>query len=267
MRPAADEDPVAKPGWHPAPQVPRPRSVIPASRSSGGPIQPANGRARGSGEMLARAGTLDRMMVSAASPKTAGIAGAGREGVAASGPELLLVSASASQRSLLQRVLGNQGMTVTAVACLSQGSAVCAVQRFDHAVLDLRLPDRKGLDVVRQIRARYPQARIVVITDADSFATVVLALRAGADTLLPKPVHERELMDALLDRTPALPPVPETPLGVHRTCWEHVMRVYEQCGRNMTHSAERLGMHRRSLQRFLSKRAPPSRAELVVRYK
>ena len=205
------------------------------------------------------------MMVSAPAAKPA--VAASREGSAASGGDLLLVSASASQRALLQRVLGSQGLTVTAVPCLRQGSAVSAAQRFDHVILDLRLPDRKGLDVVRLIRARHPQSRIVVITDADSFATVVLALRAGADTLLPKPVDERELMDALLDRTPALPPVPETPLGVHRTCWEHVMRVYEQCGRNMTHSAARLGMHRRSLQRFLSKRAPPSRAELVIRYK
>ena len=92
----------------------------------------------------------------------------------------------------------------------------------------------------------------------------MLALRAGADTLLPKPVDEDDLIDVLLDRPPALPPVPETPLGLHRICWEHVIRVYEQSGRNMTHAAARLGMHRRSLQRYLSKRSPPRRTAPVT---
>jgi two-component system response regulator RegA len=99
-----------------------------------------------------------------------------------------------------------------------------------------------------------------VVTDADSFATVVLALRASADEFVPKPLDEHELIDALFDRASPLPPVPQTPLGLHRICWEHVMRVYEQCDRNTTRAAARLGMHRRSLQRFLAKRAPPSRA-------
>jgi two-component system, response regulator RegA len=140
-------------------------------------------------------------------------------------------------------------------------AAVAATAReFSYAVLDLRLPDRDGLGVVRMLRETRPEARIVVVTDADSFATVVLALRAGADGFVPKPVGEGELIDALLDRAPPLPPVPQTPLGLHRTCWEHVMRLYEQCDRNMTRAAGRLGMHRRSLQRFLSKRAPPPRA-------
>ena len=88
----------------------------------------------------------------------------------------------------------------------------------------------------------------------------MLALRAGADGFVPKPVDEGELIDAMLGRAPPLPAVPQTPLGLRRICWEHVMRVYEQCDRNMTRAAARLGMHRRSLQRLLSKRAPPPRA-------
>ena len=180
------------------------------------------------------------------------------------GAKVLLVDASLGQRTILQRVLGGNGFAVTPLPCLRQAAAALAAQAFDHAVFDLRLLDRNGLDLVRIMRVRYPRARIVVVTDADSFATVVLALRAGADTLLPKPVDEDDLIDVLLDRAPALPPVPETPLGLHRICWEHVIRVYEQCGRNMTHAAARLGMHRRSLQRFLSKRAPPRRAATVT---
>ena len=178
------------------------------------------------------------------------------------GAELLLVDVSLGQRSILQRLLTSHGFAVTGLPCLKQAAATLAVRHFDHAVLDLRLPGRNGLDLVRLLRGRHPQAQIVIVTDADSFATVVLALRAGADGLVPKPVDEGELLDVLFDRAPTVPPVPQTPLGLHRTCWEHVMRIYEQCDRNMTQAAERLGMHRRSLQRFLSKRAPPPRAEV-----
>ena len=174
--------------------------------------------------------------------------------------DLLLVDASLGQRAVLQRILTAHGFAVTAFTSLRQAAAALAEHPFEHAVLDLRLPDRDGLCLVRSLRETRPLARIVVVTDADSFATVVLALRAGADGFVPKPVAEGDLIDALLDRDPPLPPVPQTPLGLHRTCWEHVMRVYEQCDRNMTKAAQRLGMHRRSLQRFLSKRAPPARA-------
>jgi two-component system response regulator RegA len=114
--------------------------------------------------------------------------------------------------------------------------------------------------LIKELRQFNTAMRIVVVTDVDSFASVIVALRAGADDYIPQPVAKDELIDALLDRAPPLPPVPQTPLGLHRTCWEHVMRIYEQCDRNMTRAAARLGMHRRSLQRFLSKRAPPPRA-------
>ena len=166
--------------------------------------------------------------------------------------ELLLVDASLCQRAVLKRMLAANGFTVTAFPDLRKPGAQIVAQRFDHAVLDLRVSDRGGLDSIRSLREARPQARIVVVTDVDSFATVVLALRAGADGFVAKPVDEDELIDALLDRAPPLPPVPQTPLGLHRICWEHIMRVYEQCDRNMTRTAKRLGMDRRSLQRFLS---------------
>ena len=174
--------------------------------------------------------------------------------------ELLLVDASLGQRAVLQRMLSAHGFSVVACSGLPMAVPKISTQRFHYAVLDLRLPGRDGLGLIRSLREARPQARIVVVTDADSFATVVLTLRAGADGFVAKPVDEFELIDALLDRAPPLPPVPQTPLGLHRICWEHIMRVYEQCDRNMTKAAQRLGMHRRSLQRFLSKRAPPPRA-------
>ncbi len=131
----------------------------------------------------------------------------------ATGAELLLVDVSLAQRAVLQRLLISHGFAVTGLACLRQAAATLTVRHFDHAVLDLRLLDRNGLDLVRSLRGRQPRARIVIVTDADSFATVVLALRAGADCLVPKPVDQGDLLDVLFDRTPPLPPVPQTPLG------------------------------------------------------
>jgi two-component system, response regulator RegA len=180
--------------------------------------------------------------------------------VVAEPAKLLLVDASPGHRAVLQRILTAKGFSVSVFAGLQSASVALHRQCFEHAILDLRSGDRDGLEFVRSLRKARPHARIIVVTDADSFATVVLALRAGADGLVPKPVEEVELIDALFDRAPPLPPVPQTPLGLHRICWEHVMRVYEQCDRNTTRAAARLGMHRRSLQRFLAKRAPPSRA-------
>ena len=120
--------------------------------------------------------------------------------------DLLLVDASLGQRTVLQRMLAANGFTVAAFADLRKPSARIATQRFDHAVLDLRLPDRGGLGSIRSLREARPQARIIVVTASDSFATVVLALRAGADGFVAKPVDEGELIDALLDRAPPLPP-------------------------------------------------------------
>ena len=172
---------------------------------------------------------------------------------------LLLVESSPAARAFLQRVLTSAGFTVLGLADGRQADAAMADATFGHAVVSLRLRDGDGLALVAKLRRLDPEIRIVVVTDVDSFASVILALRAGADDYLPTPINGAQLIAALLGRTPALPPVPETPLGLNRTCWEHVMRIFEQCDRNVTHAARRLGMHRRSLQRILSKRAPPPR--------
>ncbi len=186
-------------------------------------------------------------------------AGCRAEHAGVSGP-LLLVEPSPAARASMQTRLVARGFAVTAVPTIRHGEATVCTDRFTHAVVNLPLGDGRWLELVQLLRQSQPAMRIVVISDVDSFATVILALRAGADDYIAKPVHDRELIDALLNRGPALPPVPETPLGLSRTCWEHVMRIYEQCDRNVTHTAQRLGMHRRSPQRVLGKRAPPARA-------
>ena len=101
---------------------------------------------------------------------------------------------------------------------------------------------------------------VLRVAGAGPSAPNELALRAGAADYLPKPLGEDELVDALLGRTPTLPPVPETPLRLQRICWEHIQRILAQCGHNLSEAARRLRMHRRTLQRILSKRAPHPRA-------
>jgi two-component system response regulator RegA len=173
---------------------------------------------------------------------------------------LLLVEPSPVARAWLQRALTVSGFRVTGVPGDQAAEAAAAASEFAYVVADMRLGDGHGLSLVRKLRERHASMRIIVVTDVDSFASVILALRAGADGYIAKPVGEGELVDALLDRAPILPPVPDTPLGLSRTCWEHVMRIHEQCDRNVSETARRLGMHRRSLQRVLGKRAPLPRA-------
>ena len=151
---------------------------------------------------------------------------------------------------------------MTRVASVQQAQTVMEQQEFAYAVVNLQFDRGRELKLITQLRQINAAMRIVVITDVDSFASVVVALRAGADDYIPQPVRNDELIDALLDRASKLPPVPDMPLGLSRICWEYLMRIYEQCDRNMSHTARRLGMHRRSLQRILGKRAPLPRASL-----
>jgi two-component system response regulator RegA len=176
-----------------------------------------------------------------------------------------LVEGGTATRTRLERALTAKGFIVTGVGDAQAALAAAAETAFLYAVAEIgfeksRLDSNAGLELVRKLRALHAPMRIVVITDHDSFASVILALRAGADDYLPKPVSEAELTDALLGRSPTLPPIPETPLRIERIRWEHIQRVLEQCGRNVSEAARRLRMHRRSLQRILTKRAPRPRA-------
>jgi two-component system response regulator RegA len=174
----------------------------------------------------------------------------------ASAPSAPLLLVEDEPRSLgrLQYVLGASGFAVTRAPTITAAEAA-AETSFRYAVVEIRFCSG-SLGLIRRLHALQPGMRIVVVTDVDSFASAVLALRAGAADYLAQPVGEAELVDALLDRRPPLPPVPETPLGLKRTCWEHAIRMFEQCDRNVTETARRLGMHRRSMQRILRKRAP-----------
>jgi two-component system, response regulator RegA len=124
------------------------------------------------------------------------------------------------------------------------------------AVVDLRLGDGSGLDVVAALRDARPDSRIVVLTGYGNIATAVAAVKAGAVDYLPKPADADAVEAALLADGRPLPPPPENPMSADRVRWEHIQRVFEQCDRNVSETARRLKMHRRTLQRILNKHAP-----------
>jgi two-component system response regulator RegA len=125
------------------------------------------------------------------------------------------------------------------------------------AVLDMRLEDGSGLRVVEALRASRPEAKIVMLTGYGNIATAVAAVKAGAVDYLSKPADADDVVKALLAAATGSPPAPpDNPMSADRVRWEHIQRVFELCGHNVSETARRLSMHRRTLQRILAKRAP-----------
>jgi len=124
------------------------------------------------------------------------------------------------------------------------------------AVVDLRLEDGDGLEVVNAIHEAREDARVVMLTGYGNIATAVAAVKAGAVDYLSKPADADDVEKALLAKAGARPEPPENPMSADRVRWEHIQRVYELCDHNVSETARRLGMHRRTLQRILAKRAP-----------
>jgi two-component system response regulator RegA len=175
----------------------------------------------------------------------------------ASDMSLLLLDDDAVLRTRLGRALESRGFVVT-LAC-SVAEAVAAVNAAPpaFAVLDLRLQDGSGLEVVDALRAAKPDARIIMLTGYGNIATAVAAVKAGAIDYLAKPADADDVVNALMVASVTqIPAPPENPMSADRVRWEHIQRVYELCGNNVSETARRLGMHRRTLQRILVKRAP-----------
>ena len=120
----------------------------------------------------------------------------------------------------------------------------------------MKLDDGTGRSLVSELRSKRPDCRIVMLTGFGNIATAVAAVKAGALDYLPKPADPDSLASALRHTGDGMPPPPQAPLRADRVRWEHIQRVYEQCGRNVSETARRLRMHRRTLQRILSKHAP-----------
>ncbi len=160
-------------------------------------------------------------------------------------------------RTRLGRALEQRGFEVTPAATVAEAIQAVKDAAPAFAVLDMRLEDGNGLQVVETIQALRPDARVVMLTGYGNIATAVAAVKAGAVDYLPKPADADDVARALLAaREGGAPAPPDNPMSADRVRWEHIQRVYELCGHNISETARRLNMHRRTLQRILAKRAP-----------
>ena len=169
---------------------------------------------------------------------------------------LLVLDDDAPLRTRLGRALESRGFETTLVGSVAEAIEAVKARPPAYAVLDLRLEDGNGLQVVEAIQAVRPDARVVMLTGYGNIATAVQAVKAGAIDYLPKPADADDVLRALLARKDQGPRPPENPMSADRVRWEHIQRVYELCNHNVSETARRLNMHRRTLQRILAKRAP-----------
>ncbi|GGG79253.1 photosynthetic apparatus regulatory protein RegA [Salipiger pallidus] len=169
---------------------------------------------------------------------------------------LLLVDDDEPFLRRLAKAMEKRGFDVETAQSVAGGSAIAKARPPAFAVVDLRLEDGNGLDVVEILRETRPDSKVVVLTGYGAIATAVAAVKIGATDYLSKPADATDITNALLSSAEALPEPPENPMSADRVRWEHIQRVYEQCDRNVSETARRLNMHRRTLQRILAKRSP-----------
>jgi two-component system response regulator RegA len=169
---------------------------------------------------------------------------------------LLILDDDVAFRTRLARALEARGFEVIPVGSVAEANDVAAKGAAAYAVLDLRLEDGSGLSVVEALHKTRPDCRVVMLTGYGAIATAVAAVKAGAIDYLAKPADAEDIVKALLAAPNASPEPPDNPMSADRIRWEHIQRVYELCGHNVSETARRLNMHRRTLQRILAKRAP-----------
>ena len=168
---------------------------------------------------------------------------------------LLVLDDDAPLRTRLGRALESRGFEPTLVASVAEAIAAVKMKPPAFAVVDMRLEDGNGLAVVEAIHGLRPDCRVIMLTGYGNIASAVAAVKAGAVDYLFKPADADDVVRALLAQGDG-PAPPENPMSADRVRWEHIQRVYELCGHNVSETARRLNMHRRTLQRILAKRAP-----------
>ncbi|MCR8724496.1 ActR/PrrA/RegA family redox response regulator transcription factor [Frigidibacter sp. ROC022] len=171
-------------------------------------------------------------------------------------PSLLLVDDDEPFLRRLARAMEKRGFAVEVANTVAEGRRLAAARPPAYAVVDLRLEDGNGLDVVEALHSHRADCRVVVLTGYGAIATAVAAVKIGATDYLSKPADAADVTRALLAKPGDMPPPPENPMSADRVRWEHIQRVYEQCDRNVSETARRLNMHRRTLQRILAKKSP-----------
>ena len=169
---------------------------------------------------------------------------------------LLIVDDDNPLRDRLSRAMEKKGFKVTQAESVKQGIIQAKNSPPAFAVVDLRLNDGNGLEVVKEIQKLKKGSRIIMLTGYGNIPTAVAAVKAGAIDYIPKPASADDVENALLASPELKPQPPENPMSADRVKWEHIHRVFELCNRNVSETARRLKMHRRTLQRILSKRSP-----------
>lgn len=169
---------------------------------------------------------------------------------------LLLVDDDRPFLQRMSRALEQRGFAVTTAESVADGIAALRNAAPAYAVVDMRLADGNGLDVIEALQRAREDARVVVLTGYGNIATAVTAVKLGAIDYLAKPADADEVIGALTRDPGDRAAPPENPMSADRVRWEHIQRIYELCDRNVSETARRLSMHRRTLQRILAKRAP-----------
>jgi len=174
----------------------------------------------------------------------------------AKGEVLLIVDDDKAFLQRLARAMEKRGFVTETADSVAEARAKVDAVTPSYAVVDMRLEDGNGLDVIEYVRARRPEARAIILTGYGNIATAVTAVKLGAVDYLSKPADADEIHAALMQLKDERARPPENPMSADRVRWEHIQRVYELCDRNVSETARRLNMHRRTLQRILAKRAP-----------
>nr|WP_272213464.1 ActR/PrrA/RegA family redox response regulator transcription factor [Marinicella sp. W31]MDC2879421.1 ActR/PrrA/RegA family redox response regulator transcription factor [Marinicella sp. W31] len=169
---------------------------------------------------------------------------------------LLIVDDDTPFLRRIARAMETRGFAIATAETVAEGIERAKAHPPKYAVVDLRLEDGSGLDVIAAIRESRPDTRIVVLTGYGNIATAVTAVKLGALDYLAKPADADDIVHALTQAPGEKVDPPENPMSADRVRWEHIQRVYEMCDRNVSETARRLNMHRRTLQRILAKRAP-----------
>ncbi|MCC0806273.1 ActR/PrrA/RegA family redox response regulator transcription factor [Methylobacterium sp. W2] len=169
---------------------------------------------------------------------------------------LLIVDDDRPFSTRLARAMEARGYEVQVAESVAEGVSLVETRAPAFAVIDMRLGDGNGLDVIARLKEKRPEARGVILTGYGNIATAVTAVKLGAFDYLAKPADADEIHGTLMAQPGERADPPENPMSADRVRWEHIQRVYELCSRNVSETARRLNMHRRTLQRILAKRAP-----------
>ena len=169
---------------------------------------------------------------------------------------LLIVDDDNPLRDRLSRAMEKKGFQVIQAESVQKGLSNVKNSPPAFAVVDLRLNDGNGLEVVKEIHKLKKDSRVVMLTGYGNIPTAVAAVKAGAIDYIPKPADADDVERALLASPESKATPPENPMSADRIKWEHIHRVFELCNRNVSETARRLKMHRRTLQRILSKKSP-----------